>query len=230
MTKTFYIIDDHEMLRLGTCDWLANNSDWKCVGEAGTHEKAFADFARMASENGTSCDSPAGANDNANTRTKADTYAGLPSILISDLNFYGENTGFDFISEVHALYPDVKIIVYSMFFAAGIVQSAVRCGASGYVSKNASSAELLNCMEKVLTGEVFIQEELKTSLIKYNSFTDALTRREKEVMELLIRRCSNDDIANKLNIKKRAVENYISAIYEKTGVNDRNELVEKYSM
>ncbi|MBO4509060.1 MAG: response regulator transcription factor [Spirochaetaceae bacterium] len=226
MTKTFYIIDDHEMLRLGTCDWLANNSDWVCVGDAGTHDKALADFARMAGETVVAANSPAGANDNANNRTDA----GLPSILISDLNFYGENTGFDFISEVHALYPDVKIIVYSMFFAAGIVQSAVRCGASGYVSKNASSAELLNCMEKVLAGEVFIQEELKTSLIKYNNFTDALTRREKEVMELLIRRCSNDDIANKLNIKKRAVENYISAIYEKTGVNDRNELVEKYGM
>lgn len=83
-------------------------------------------------------------------------------------------------------------------------------------------------MEKVLAGQVFIQEELQTSLKKYNSFTDALTRREKEVMELLIRRYSNDEIANQLGIKKRAVENYISLIYEKTGVNDRNELLARY--
>ncbi len=214
MTKSFYIIDDHEMLRFGTCGWLSNNSDWICAGDAGTHEKALADFERMAGRK--SC---AGA-DCANL--------GLPSILISDLNFYGENTGFDFIAKIHELYPNVKILVYSMFFAAGIVQSALKSGASGYISKNASSAELLSCMEKVLNGEVFIQEELKTNLIKYNSFTDALTRREKEVMELILRRCSNDEIAEKLNIKKRAVENYISAIYEKTGVNDRNELVEKY--
>ena len=204
MSKTFYIIDDHEMLRLGTSGWLTSNSDWKCCGSAGTYEQALADFERMAEQ------------------------GGLPSLVICDLNFYGENTGFDFMSKIHSLYPDVKIIVYSMFFAAGIVQSAVSSGASGYVSKNASCAELLEGMEKVLAGQVFIQEELQTSLKKYNSFTDALTRREKEVMELLIRRYSNDEIANQLGIKKRAVENYISLIYEKTGVNDRNELLARY--
>lgn len=204
MIKTFYIIDDHEMLRLGTSSWLTSNSDWKCCGSAGTHETAFADFERLAGE------------------------GRLPSLAICDLNFYGENTGFDFMTKIHSLYPDVKIIVYSMFFASGIVQSAVKSGASGYVSKNASCAELLSCMEKVLAGETFIQKELESNLIKYKNFTDALTRREKEVMELLLRRCSNDEIANQLGIKKRAVENYISLIYEKTGINDRNELLARY--
>lgn len=204
MTKTFYIIDDHEMLRLGTSGWLTANSDWKCCGSAGTHKQAFSDFERMSKEG---C---------------------LPSLLICDLNFYGENTGFDFMSEIHSLYPDVKIIVYSMFFAAGIVQKAVSSGACGYVSKNASCIELLNCIEKVFSGDTFIQKELQPSLKKYKNFTDALTRREKEVMELLIRRYSNDEIANQLGIKKRAVENYISTIYEKIGVNDRAELINKY--
>ena len=204
MCKTFYIIDDHEMLRLGTSGWITSNSDWKCCGCAGTHEAAFADFERMAGQ------------------------GSLPAVLICDLNFYGENTGFNFMAEIHSLYPAVKIIVYSMFFAAGIVQSAVSSGACGYVSKNASCAQLLEGMEKVLAGETFIQEELQTGLKKYNNFTDALTRREKEVMELLIRRYSNDEIANQLGIKKRAVENYISLIYEKTGVNDRNELLARY--
>ena len=213
MAKTFYIIDDHEMLRLGTRSWITENSDWVCAGDAGTHEAAYTDFEKMAENSASGTGS-----------------GGLPSVLICDLNFYGENTGFDFIAKIHAKYPDVKIVVYSMFFAAGIVQNAVRNGASGYVSKNASSAELLNSLEKVRVGEVFIQEELKTDLIKYNNFTDALTRREKEVMELLLRRCSNDDIAERLNIKKRAVENYISAIYEKTGVNDRAEFIAKFGV
>ncbi len=204
MTKTFYIIDDHEMLRLGTSGWITSNSDWSCAGDAPTHEKALADLERLAGE-GT-----------------------LPSVIICDINFYGENTGLDFIKQLAALYPKIKIIVYSMFFAAGIVQSAIKNGACGYVSKNASSQELLDAMEKALAGEVFVQKELETKLIKYNQFTDALTRREKEVMELLLQRYSNDEIANQLGIKKRAVENYISLIYEKTGVNDRNELIERY--
>ena len=192
------------MLRLGTSGWITSNSDWKCAGDAATHEAALADFEKLSAE------------------------GKLPAIVICDINFYGENTGLDFIKEIKILYPDLKIIVYSMFFAAGMVQNAIGNGACGYVSKNAPSQELLNCMEKVLAGEVFIQEEIKPNLIKYNKFTDALTRREKEVMDLLLRRLSNDEIANQLGIKKRAVENYISLIYEKTGVNDRNELIERY--
>ena len=204
MIKSFYIIDDHEMLRLGTSGWITSNSEWKCAGDAATHETALSDFEKLSAE------------------------GKLPSVVICDINFYGENTGLDFIKEIKTLYPDLKIIVYSMFFAAGMVQNAIGNGACGYVSKNAPSQELLNCMEKVLAGEVFIQEEIKPNLIKYNKFTDALTRREKEVMDLLLRRLSNDEIANQLGIKKRAVENYISLIYEKTGVNDRNELIERY--
>ena len=204
MIKFFYIIDDHEMLRLGTSGWITSNSDWQCAGDAATHETALTDFERLSAE------------------------GRLPAIVICDINFYGENTGLDFIKQIKGLYPDLKIIVYSMFFAAGIVQNAIQNGACGYVSKNAPSQELLAAMEKALAGEVFIQEEIKPNLIKYNKFTDALTRREKEVMDLLLRRLSNDEIANQLGIKKRAVENYISLIYEKTGVNDRSELIERY--
>ncbi len=202
--KTFYIIDDHEMLRGGTKSWIMSHSDWICVGDSGTHEQAYSDFERMEKD------------------------GGLPDVLICDLNFYGENTGFEFMEKIHGLYPGVKIIVYSMFFAAGMVQNAMESGANGYISKNASSEELLVCMDTIHSGEEFVQEELQTKLIKYNKLVDALTKREKKVMDLVLQRYSNDEIANQLNIKKRAVENYISIIYEKTGVNDRGELVLKY--
>ena len=204
MAKTFYIIDDHEMLRVGTRGWIMAHSNWICLGDSGTHEQAFNDFMELKKE------------------------VKLPSVLICDLNFYGENTGFDFIRQIHELYPEVKIAVYSMFFAAGMVQTAMENGASGYVSKNASSDILLECMEKIHAGEEFIQEDLQTKLIKYTKITDALTRREKEVMVLLLGHLSNDEIASELNIKKRAVENYISVIYEKIGVRDRADLVAKY--
>ena len=102
MKKTFYIVDDHEMLREGTKGWFVSHSDWSCVGDAANHEAAYSDFERMA---------------------KKDS---LPFILICDLNFFGENTGFDFMKKIHDLYPDVKIIVYSMFFAGGMVQNAIK--------------------------------------------------------------------------------------------------------
>ena len=74
MEKTFYIIDDHEMLRLGTISYIENNSEWKSFGSANNAEKAFSDFEHFSSENS------------------------FPSILITDLNFYGQDTGFDFLA------------------------------------------------------------------------------------------------------------------------------------
>ncbi|MBP5358051.1 MAG: helix-turn-helix transcriptional regulator, partial [Treponema sp.] len=54
------------------------------------------------------------------------------------------------------------------------------------------------------------------------------TNREKAVLDLLVRHYTNDQISEELGIKRRAVENYISSIYEKTGINDRAELLQKY--
>jgi len=169
MSKTFYIINEHELLRIGTASYIEKNSDWKSLGDAPDIEKAFSDFESFA-KNGE-----------------------MPSVVISDLNFYGKDTGFELVKRFHELYPQQKIIVYSMFFAPGIVQNAIQSGACGYVSKNATSNELLACMEKAL-----------------------------------LRHLSNDEIAEKMNLKKRAVENYISAIYEKTNIIDRAELIRRF--
>ena len=204
MEKTFYIIDDHELLRLGTSSYIEKNSSWKSLGSSADSKKALCDLEQFASD------------------------GNLPAVVISDLNFYGADTGFDLVSQMHELYPELRIIVYSMFFAPEIVQNTIESGACGYVSKNASSDELLLCMEKVLGGELFVQSELQKKVEQFNSFTEALTRREKEVMGLLLRQFSNDKIADTLCIKKRAVENYISRIYEKTGINDKSELIKRF--
>ena len=204
MSKTFYIIDDHEMLRLGTISYIENHSDWICAGNSGDHESALSELEKFSA------------------------LGKLPSLVISDLNFYGEDTGFSLVRQIHEKYPEFRIVVYSMFFAPGVVQEAMQSGASGYISKNAPSNELLSCMEKVYAGETFVQKELRTDLIQFTAFTDALTRREKDVLEMLLRRKNNDQISDELGIKRRAVENYISSIYEKTGINDKAELLKRF--
>ena len=112
MEKTFYIIDDHEMLRTGTASYIESHSGWKCRGNSGEGDAALAEFAQLAA---------------AGTE--------LPAVIICDLNFYGEDSGFDLIRRIRRLYPQQKIVVYSMFFAPGIVQNAMHEGAGGYVSK-----------------------------------------------------------------------------------------------
>ena len=117
--------------------------------------------------------------------------------MISDLNFSGDDAGFDFIAKLHSLYPELKIIVYPMFFSAGMVQTAIQNGAAGYISKNAPSDELIECMENAFSGKTFVQKELQENLVKFNSFTDALTQREKQVMALILQNFSNMQIAGK---------------------------------
>ena len=134
MNKTFYIVDDHELLRTGTVFFLETKSEWKCIGSSENIQKAIFDFEAFHE------------------------YLQLPSVLISDLNFYGKDEGFDFIKNIHEKYPDVKIIVFSMFYSTGIAQSAIKSGASGYVSKNSSSKELISCMEKVIAGKTGIND------------------------------------------------------------------------
>lgn len=204
MNKTFYIIDDHDLLRRGTISYLEANSDWKSAGDAKDGEKALGELETFAKE------------DN------------LPGIIICDLNFYGKNTGSTLIEEIRALYPKQKIIAYSMFTGPFLVQNTIDRGANGYISKNSDSEVLLLGMEKVLEGETFIQDGIRQELESYNSVLDALTVREKEVIDLLLNNLSNSQIAERLNIKKRAVENYISSIYEKTDINDRKTLIKKF--
>lgn len=73
-----------------------------------------------------------------------------------------------------------------MYSAPGYVQSAIRSGANGYISKDATSDELIDCMEQVLTGNQFVQNGLRQKLEVYSSSLDALTKREKEVLNLLL--------------------------------------------
>lgn len=205
MAKTYFIVDDHEMLRVGITGWLKDNSDFTCLEDAGTLQDALESLDKYA---------------------KAGT---LPSILISDINFSGENAGFDLIRLVHEKYPAIKIIVYSMFFSPNVMKEAFINGASGYISKNAKTEELLNCMNTVMAGDSYIEKGLVQNHVNYNSIIDSLTKREADVARFLVQRRSNDEIAELLGLKKRSVENYISSIYEKLGVFDRNALIAKLS-
>ena len=194
MDKTFYIIEDHDMLRWGVISYIQNKSSWKCLGDSKLPGKAVSDLESFA---------------------RIDR---LPGIVISDLNFKDEDSGFDLVKQMHGSYPNLKIIVFSMYSAPGYVQSAIRSGANGYISKDATSDELIDCMEQVLTGNQFVQNGLRQKLEVYSSSLDALTKREKEVLNLLLMKKSNDQIAESMGLRRRAVENYMSSIREKTGL------------
>lgn len=203
--KTFFIVDDHSMIRHGIIDWFTENSDWHCSGDAGSKEEAIDAFSKMSATNT------------------------IPGILITDLNMRGVNNGIELIGMIKKEYPGVKIIAYSMYENPGIVQQAISSGADGYLSKTNGGAELLRCLEQVYAGKSYIENGLLPSLFSYNSVIASLTKREHQIFDLIMEGKSNQEIADSLSLKRHAVENYVTYIYEKTDCPDRKTLRKKYA-
>ncbi|MBQ0051892.1 MAG: response regulator transcription factor [Treponema sp.] len=204
MEKRLFIVDDHTMIRNGITGWFNSNSDWECTSGAGSKDDALVALEKLSAQNN------------------------LPNVVISDINMQGTPQGIELISEISEKFPQIKIVAYSMYTSPGMIQKAMKAGAQGYVSKTNDEKNLLECIEAVYAGEQYIGQELMLSLCSYNNVISALTKREMQVFELILQRKTNPEIAEALDLKRHAVENYISFIYEKTGCTDRSELMRKY--
>jgi len=205
MTKTFFIIEDHSLMRHGIATWLSNNSNWECVGTAENKEDAI---------------------------TKLNELSDLPSIIVTDINLGADSddySGIQLIREIKEKFPASKSICYSMFKSPGLIKMAMDAGAFGYVSKNAGEKELLECMEQVIQGLKYIEKSLSQAVITYNNEVSSLTKREQSVLDLIIQHKSNEEIARILGVQKRAIETYTSRLYDKTGCANRQELIDMFS-
>lgn len=210
MSKNFFIVEDHSLMRHGITTWLTENSEWKCSGSAENITDALTKISELSvnSEN-------------------------FPSIIITDINLnddYENYSGLQLIEEILKLYPSIKCICYSMFKSPGIIQMAFSTGALGYISKNAGEKELLTAMEQVYLGNEYVEKNLIQAVFTYNSEISSLTKRERNVLNLIIRHKTNEEIAKILGVQKRAVETYTSRIYDKMGCENRHALIDKFNI
>lgn len=205
MTKTFFIIEDHSLMRHGIATWLSNNTDWECVGTAENKDEAI---------------------------SKLSSLSVLPAVIITDINLGSDSddySGINLIKEACKTFPDTKCICYSMFKSPGLIKMAMDSGALGYVSKNAGEKELLECMEQAFMGNKYVEKSLNQAVITYNNEVSSLTKREQSVLDLIIQHKSNEDISRILGVQKRAVETYTSRLYDKTGCANRQELIDMFN-
>jgi NarL family two-component system response regulator LiaR len=115
--------------------------------------------------------------------------------------------------------------VYSTFDDYPYISAALGMGVKAYITKRRNEHELEEALLKALDGEVYIDE---AAYIKCRNITDILkllTSREMEILNLARNGLSNRQIATRLGISRRTVENIISRVYSKTGINSRMELV-----
>ena len=152
----------------------------------------------------------------------------LPSLVILDI-MLGEENGLDFLPFLKNYCSDKKIkqppvLVCSCLDDPFRLRAALELGAAGYVPKTSGKAELLSAIASVLRGETYISKE-HTNILKETSGTySKFTKRELEVLDLIKQEKNNRQIAERLGINIRTVENHISNIYFKTGVNTKQDL------
>ena len=212
MVKNIILCDDHALLRNGIKSWIETHSKYKVTHEAGTWaecEKIIEAFRSSGSPNN--------------------------HIAVVDISFkaeyspaaHEENCGFEIIRRFTAL--GVPCIAYSSHDSGGFVEHAVSCavGAKGFVSKNADEEILLAAICAVSDGKTYIQAELVTGLLEVNCISRTFTKKEKLLSDALTIHNTNAEVAAALGITEKTVVNYLTILYDKAGVKNKLEFLEK---
>ena len=124
--------------------------------------------------------------------------------------------GIDLCKIVHKHYPRLKIIGLTTYGQVSFITGMLRNGAMGYLYKNTSESELIEAIRTVHSGKKYLSEEVNEKLIakaartlpKRNSFIPKLTRREKEILDLIVAELTTQEIADELHLSVSTVETH----------------------
>ncbi len=130
-----------------------------------------------------------------------------PDVILMDINMPGKS-GIDLCRDVKQLYPFVFVIGLSTFNQQSFIQKMMDNGASGYVLKNATQEEIMEAIETVMKGKTYMSDEASNMLRKQETADIVLTRREKEVLELIAQGMTNNEIAASLYISVTTVDTH----------------------
>ena len=178
MATKVFIVDDHYMVIEGIRSLLQNEKAIEWMGHA-TNAASCHSFLQNQ----------------------------LPDIILMDISM-PDKSGIDLCKEVKEKYPSVFIIGLSTFNQQSFIQKMMENGASGYVLKNATQEELMEAIELVAKGKIYLSDEVSKVLRKQDDSKIVLTRREKEVLELIAEGMTNNAIGEKLFISPSTVDTH----------------------
>lgn len=150
----------------------------------------------------------------------------VPDVLLLDLQLPDKN-GSELVPLILQQHPEMHILILSGMESSPYIKEMMRKGCKGYLLKGSTNQSILvNAIRQVYNGELFIDATLKEQLLmemlvtkrKANKINPKITQREKEVLRLVAKECSNQEIADQLFISLRTVETHRYNLLQKLDV------------
>ena len=207
------ITDDHEIIREGLKKIISKHDDLKIVAEAAS----VAELEKSLENN-------------------------RAELVILDISL-PDKSGLDFVKDLKSRYPEIKVLLFSIYPEEKFAKRAISIGADGYLSKSAKPSEIISAIRKIESGGKYLKTELIEKLFMQSNKTnvvtshESLSNREFEVLRLLAKGNKITDIAESLGLSVNTIASYKARIQEKLNIKSTadliryaidNDLVEKY--
>lgn len=153
-----------------------------------------------------------------------------PDVVLTDIAMPGTD-GLEAARQILAVHPHIKVVILTMYENEDLVRKAIDAGVSGYIMKDADTESLFQSIISAHKGNVLLGSSARRSLIEgyRKSQDEGLTKREKEVLGLLINGKSKKEIAASLYISLRTVETHRFNIFKKLRIKNTLDLA-KYAV
>jgi len=156
-------------------------------------------------------------------------------VILLDINLPGMN-GIEVCQKLNKEYPDIKVLALSMHNEESFVTEILKYGAQGYILKNTGKKELIHAIETINNGQSYFSEEVTETIMKslVNQRTGSkksaaaapkISRREKDVLDLIVKEHTTQEIADTLFISLKTVESHRRSLLTKLGVRNTAGLV-----
>jgi two-component system response regulator NreC len=191
------IVDDHQIVRDGIKSMLEDQTDILICGEAGHGDELLNFLSGHSAE-----------------------------VILMDISMPGRS-GIELTAEIRHLYPDIKVLMLSMYMDQEVIIRAVRNGAMGYLEKNTTKKELISAIHALARGEEYYSDEVSRIIVRHTlrksreeepKGLQDISKRELEILKLLAEGLTNQQIGEKLFISTRTVESHKTHVMQKLGL------------
>lgn len=203
--KKILLVDDHPLLREGMATLLRSVTDIELSAEVGNAEEAWAAFARE-----------------------------MPDLVLLDISLPGKN-GSEFLKELHAQYPKIRVLVLSMHEESVYAERALRAGAHGYIMKQEPGCKVIEAIRCVLRGELYVSPVIAAHMLKQyvlnkqgcdtRTSIEKLSDRELQVFSHIGKGMSSQEVAEQFGLSVKTIQTYREHIKRKLGLRNATDLI-----